>query len=152
MEQRPSHQDGSRRGRRATSRRPRQDLGLRGYVTPLRTDVGRDPDYRFTLANERTFLSWMRTALALVAGGLVLLQLSATQTIPWVREVLGGGLVALGTLVAAGSYRRWAGNEEAMRTGAPFPASRLPALLAVGVTLLVLAAAVVFVVDAAGST
>jgi putative membrane protein len=29
-----------------------------------------DPDYRFSLANERTFLAWIRTALALVAGGV----------------------------------------------------------------------------------
>lgn len=28
---------------------------------------GRDPDYRFSLANERTFLAWIRTALALLS-------------------------------------------------------------------------------------
>jgi hypothetical protein len=29
-----------------------------------------EPDYRFTFANERTFLAWIRTALALIAGGV----------------------------------------------------------------------------------
>ena len=37
--------------------------------------VGEEPDYRFTLANERTFLAWIRTALALIAGGVALVQL-----------------------------------------------------------------------------
>ena len=32
-------------------------------------DDGEEPDYRFTLANERTFLAWVRTALGLLAGG-----------------------------------------------------------------------------------
>ena len=37
--------------------------------------VGRDPDPRFTLANERTYLAWNRTALALIGGGLAAGQL-----------------------------------------------------------------------------
>ena len=32
--------------------------------------AGKTPDYRFTLANERTFLAWIRTALALMAGAV----------------------------------------------------------------------------------
>jgi putative membrane protein len=38
---------------------------------------GTEPDYRFTLANERTFLAWIRTALALLAGGVLLHQRAA---------------------------------------------------------------------------
>jgi putative membrane protein len=37
--------------------------------------VGEEPDYRFTLANERTFLAWIRTSLALLAGGVAVVQL-----------------------------------------------------------------------------
>lgn len=37
--------------------------------------VGHDPDYRFSLANERTFLAWLRTALALLGGGVALASL-----------------------------------------------------------------------------
>jgi putative membrane protein len=96
----------------------------------LRT-VGSDPDYRFTLANERTFLAWIRTALALDAGGLAVIQLLPPFTVPWAREALGASLVALGTFVAATSFRRWERNERAMRTEEPLPPSRVPIILAV---------------------
>ncbi len=36
---------------------------------------GSEPDARFTFANERTFLAWSRTALALVVAGLAVIQL-----------------------------------------------------------------------------
>jgi putative membrane protein len=36
---------------------------------------GQEPDYRFSLANERTFLAWIRTALAILASGVALDQL-----------------------------------------------------------------------------
>jgi hypothetical protein len=42
---------------------------------PESTDDEQEPDYRFTLANERTFLAWIRTALALIAGGVAVAQL-----------------------------------------------------------------------------
>ncbi|WP_143342795.1 YidH family protein, partial [Crossiella equi] len=32
--------------------------------------VGEEPDPRFTLANERTFLAWIRTSLGLMAAGV----------------------------------------------------------------------------------
>jgi putative membrane protein len=101
-------------------------------VNAHRREVGEDPDYRFTLANERTFLAWVRTALALNAGGLAVVELVSPLAIPAGREAIGVGLVALGTVVALSSYRRWQANEIAMRTGAPLPISRMPAVLAVG--------------------
>lgn len=102
--------------------------------------VGDDPDYRFTLANERTFLAWIRTALALSAGGL-----AALTILDDVRgeEVLGIGLLVLSFLTAATSYRRWALNERAMRLNVPLPPSRLPLLMAIGVAVVALIAAVV---------
>ncbi len=108
--------------------------------------VGDDPDYRFTLANERTFLAWIRTALALAAGGLgavTVLDDFAGE------EVLGIGLLALSFLTAATAYRRWALNERAMRLDEPLPPSRLPMVMAVAVALVAIAAAVFFVIDSA---
>lgn len=107
--------------------------------------VGSDPDYRFSLANERTFLAWIRTALALAAGGLGAVTILDDFT---GEEVLGIGLLALSFLTSATAYRRWALNERAMRLDEPLPPSRLPMLMALGVAVVAIAAAVLFVVDA----
>ena len=108
--------------------------------------VGDEPDYRFTLANERTFLSWIRTSLALAAGGLGALNLIEDV---YGHEWIGMTLLALSFLTAANSYRRWARNERSMRLGEPLPASRLPAIIAIGTALLGVGAAILFIVDAA---
>jgi len=104
------------------------------------TTVGDDPDYRFTLANERTFLAWVRTALALSAGGLL-----ALTVLDDVRgeEFLGIGLLVISFLTAATAYRRWALNERAMRLNTPLPPSRLPLLMAIGVAIVALVAALI---------
>ncbi len=106
--------------------------------------VGSDPDYRFTLANERTFLAWIRTALALAAGGLGAISLIENF---YGQEALGLTLLGLSFVTAATSYRRWARNERAMRLGEPLPHSRLPALMTVGTALLGFTAALLFVID-----
>lgn len=98
-------------------------------------EVGQDPDYRFTLANERTFLAWVRTALALNAGGLAVIELLPRFTVAWAREAIGVGLVVMGTLIAVTSYRRWEANERAMRAGETLPVSRMPLLLAAGASV-----------------
>ena len=92
-------------------------------------------DYRFSLANERTFLAWNRTALALVAGGLAVVQLLDDVGSESARRALGVPMVLLGALIAALSFSRWERNERAMQAGAALPASLLPRLLAVGVTV-----------------
>ncbi len=102
---------------------------------PLR-QVGHEPDYRFSLANERTFLAWIRTALALDAGGLGVARLLPEFGIPGSREVVGVALIALGTIVAATSYQRWESNERAVRKDEPLGYPRLPLLLAIGVSLI----------------
>ncbi len=106
--------------------------------------VGDDPDYRFTLANERTFLAWVRTALALSAGGLAAIHLLPDAT---GSEVIGLALLALSVITAATSYRRWYRSEVAMRLGQPLPPSRLPQLVAYAVALLTVVGAVFFVLD-----
>ena len=112
--------------------------GLRPSRSALR-DVGVDPDYRFTLANERTFLAWIRTALALMAGGVAIIELVPSFGLSGARHAIGLVLVALGGILAAGSYRHWEGNERAMRMGQRLPPSVLPRLLTVSLALVVLA-------------
>jgi putative membrane protein len=113
-------------------------------VPPDPRDVGDEPDYRFTLANERTFLAWIRTALALAAGGL-----AAVSLLDEFRggELLGVALLVLSFVTAASAYRRWAMNERSMRLNAPLPPSRLPMLMAIGTALIAMVAAVMLVVD-----
>ena len=114
-----------------------------------RRELGHDPDYRFSLANERTFLAWIRTALALVAGGLVATQLLPDLAVPMGREVIGIALVVLGTVLAAASFRRWVSNEEAMRQDRSIPESRLPAVLAVGTGVVAIVALALLLLDEA---
>lgn len=93
---------------------------------------GEEPDVRFTLANERTFLAWIRTALALLAGGVALDALNVGQSTT-ARTVLTVGLVAVGLVAAAGAWFRWARAERALRLGEPLPAPLLAAVIAFGV-------------------
>ena len=126
--------------------------GRRGWARPHRLLVppnprgqGTDPDYRFSLANERTFLAWIRTALALAAGGLG--AASLLDEFPG-EGVLGVGLLILSFATAALSYRRWALNETAIRRDEPLPPSPLPLVLTVGVTLIVVTSAILIAVNA----
>ena len=95
---------------------------------------GREPDARFTLANERTFLAWIRTALALLAAGVALdaFDLAFPGSLGAVLTVL---LVSLGVLSAVAAWFRWARAERALRLGAPLPALGMAAVLAGGVVL-----------------
>jgi putative membrane protein len=97
------------------------------------SEEGSDPDVRFTYANERTFLAWNRTALALIATGVAATQLLPALDIRFGRRILGLPLIAMGALVAFTSYRRWEANERAMRLDQPLPPSPMPQLLAVGI-------------------
>lgn len=93
---------------------------------------GNEPDYRFSLANERTFLAWVRTALALLAGGVVLEQF-ATRLQP--RLLVASTAVAmcvLAALVCVMAYWRWRANEIAMRHKRRLPPTMALAALAAG--------------------
>jgi putative membrane protein len=106
--------------------------------------VGTEPDYRFTLANERTFLAWIRTSLALAAGGLAAVGLLDEFS---GSEALGILLLVLSFATASSAYRRWALNEHSMRLNEPLPTSRLPMLMAIGTAIVAIVAAVVLVID-----
>ena len=102
-----------------------------------------EPDVRFTYANERTFLAWNRTALALIATGVAATQLLPRLSVSGGRRLLGLPLIALGAVVAAESYRHWRANQRAMKRGEPLPASSMPIVLTVGIVVVGLMAVVV---------
>ena len=112
-------------------------------------DSGTEPDARFTFANERTFLAWSRTALALIVAGLGIVQLLPPfPKVPWGRHVLGVPLIAFGAIVAIAAYREWVRNQQALRHGRPLPASVLPRLLAAVVAVMAVISAVIVLVSA----
>lgn len=92
---------------------------------------GSEPDPRFTLANERTFLAWIRTALALSAAG-VALEALAVPIAPGLRLASALVLIALGILAPVQAWLGWAATERAMRTGQALPPPRMGPLLAAG--------------------
>jgi putative membrane protein len=97
---------------------------------------GTEPDVRFTLANERTFLAWIRTSLALIAGGVALEALGLSVH-AGMRLAASLVLLALGMALPAQAWWHWGHVESAMRRGAHLPAPRLGLPLAVGVGVLV---------------
>ena len=82
---------------------------------------GEDPNYRFSLANERTFLAWIRTALALLAGGVLFDQFSTKLEPHFVVVILAVVLSLLAAVFAAIAYMRWRANEIAMRHARRLP-------------------------------
>jgi putative membrane protein len=110
-------------------------------------EVGEDPDPRFTFANERTFLAWNRTSLALIGGGLAAGQLLDFRT-ELLRLAVALPPIALGGALALFSYRRWEANERALRLGEPLPAGGPPRALSIALALMAVAVAVLVTIDA----
>src|SRR3954451_15602093 len=107
---------------------------------------GEDPDPRFTLANERTYLAWNRTALALLGGGLAAAEFLRFDS-DAVRLLVALPPIVMGGGLAAPTSRRWAANERAMPLGRPLPAGP-PRLLAYGLAAMAVAIAVLVLIDA----
>jgi putative membrane protein len=91
-----------------------------------------DVDPRFSLANERTFLAWIRTALALIVGGIV-----AAKGLDFHHEVVRWAIaappIAAGAVMALASHRRWRGYDTELRQGQPLTSGRGLAGLAIAV-------------------
>jgi putative membrane protein len=116
---------------------------VRFWFAPGRLrEEGATPDYRFSLANERTFLAWIRTALALVGGGFAVDQF--LPDLRWgVRVGLALALLLVGAACALRAVNHWVRCERAMRRGEDLPASRFPVVLSLGVGLVAVAMVVV---------
>src|SRR5262245_10852559 len=107
-------------------------------------DAGDEPDPRFSLANERTFLAWVRTALAMLAGGVALHALAVPST-GWVRTVLVIALIGLGGLLCVFALVRWARIERAMRLRQPLPSFGLGVAMTLALGLVALLLVIVLV-------
>lgn len=82
---------------------------------------GEEPDPRWSLANERTLLAYLRTSLSfLVAGLAVAGSYSATDAPAWLA-MLGLPLIAVGAVLGATSHARYVAAQRAMRQGVPLP-------------------------------
>lgn len=98
---------------------------------------GTEPDPRFSLANERTFLAWIRTALALLAAGVALeaLQIPAS---PGLRMTAALIFVALGVLAAVQAWIGWMRAERAMRENTVMPSPAVGLILSIGMVVAVI--------------
>ena len=110
---------------------------------------GEEPDPRFTFANERTFLAWSRTALALVVAGLGIVQLLPPfPRVPAGRHLLGVPLIVLGAVLAIVAYGEWVRNQRALRRGDPLPRSVMPWILAATIAGMAVISAIVLLISA----
>ncbi|CAN5860980.1 DUF202 domain-containing protein [soil metagenome] len=97
--------------------------------------VGEEPDPRFSLANERTLLAWLRTSLAFVVTGLALLAVRDLSGSQWTAWVAVAALV-LGAVLGPWSYLRWGASERALRLRDPLPAPTIAVPLVAGLLVL----------------
>lgn len=105
--------------------------------------LGEAPDYRFSLANERTFLAWIRTALGFLAAGVGLDQLAPDFATPLIREILALLLCLFAGGMAIYGYLRWLNNEgDASQAGPSYTRT----LLVISILLLAVVAAVMLLV------
>jgi putative membrane protein len=116
----------------------------RGKIAERLLPGGTEPDPRFTLANERTFLAWIRTALALLAGGIAIEAFTSGLFLEPVRKSLAVLLLLLGMLLSGGAAVRWIRVERSMRNKTPLPLPLAVPLVA-GAGALAAAVVVIFI-------
>ena len=116
-------------------------------ITPLAPNISQpgqaqpqdgtvEPDYRFTLANERTFLAWQRTSLGLLAAAVAAVQFMPELPIHGMRHTLGAMVGTLAMLTAGTGLQRWVQVDRAIRHGQPLPRPTTPVYLAVGLVMI----------------
>ena len=108
--------------------------------------TGSEPDPRFTFANERTFLAWNRTALALIAAGLAAAQFLKFN-LHGLRLIIAVPLIVLGATLAVASYLHWENSERAMRLRQPLRYSWMPRVLTGGIAVIAVCGGILAVVD-----
>ena len=105
------------------------------------------PDYRFTLANERTLLAWLRTGLALVAGGVAIATYAPDLGVRWGSAAVAVALVLIGLGTAVAGYGRWRANERAISTDGPLPSNWLAPTVTAALAAVVVVVGVLVAVE-----
>jgi putative membrane protein len=101
--------------------------------------VGSEPDPRFSFANERTFLAWIRTGLGFLAAGVAIAAVASfSDQLRLEVRVAAVLLILCGMGCAVDGITRWIRNERAMRLGEPLHSSPLILVLTIGVVLVAL--------------
>lgn len=108
---------------------------------------GNEPDPRFTLANERTFLTWLSTSLAFCAGGVGMAVAPGEVLAWWIRTPLAVVLVLLAAVTAVTAYPRWRRIQAALRRDEPLPPPTLAPFLGYGVAAVAVLALVLVLLD-----
>lgn len=119
-----------------------EDPEQRSFLARKIFPEGTEPDPRFTLANERTFLAWVRTSLAFLAGAIALEAFTLPSISEEMQTIGAAGVCMVALLVAAGAAIRWVRVERAMRVNKPLP---VPGIVPVLVIACVIGAAVVLI-------
>jgi putative membrane protein len=92
--------------------------------------VGTEPDPRFTFANERTFLAWIRTALGFLAAGVAIVAVTRLAgPLGLETRIASIALIVCGLVCGVAAFRRWMVNEQAMRLGHPLPSTPMLLIL-----------------------
>lgn len=128
------------------SRGPRRWLESGAERERRLEQTGTDPDPRFTFANERTFLAWNRTALALIAAGLAAAQFLHFN-LHGLRLAVAVPLIVLGAILAIASYLHWEDSERAMRLKQPLHYSWMPRVLTAGIALIAAIGGILAIID-----
>ncbi len=93
-------------------------------------------DYRYSLANERTYLAWVRTGMALIAGGIAIRIFIIDAGASRLLSVAAIGFAILGGILTITSYRHWQDVQRRMEQGDPLPTQRGPLILTIGMVVL----------------
>jgi putative membrane protein len=129
-----------------------QSRTLESNLEPVKTkgskwwQTGIRPDYRFSLANERTFLAWIRTSLAIVAGAIGIDQFASHLGSAQLRLILSIALLVVGGTLGGVAYTRWARAERAMRQETDLPLSLLLPFLALFTAVLAVGLAAIIII------
>lgn len=117
----------------------------RSWLARTLLPEGEEPDPRFTLANERTFLAWIRTSLAFLAGGVALEAFRSPNVPEHLWSTAAVLVLIVGMLIGLGAAVRWLRVERAMRTGRALPVPAIVPFLA-GVAVVACAVVLGFVI------
>jgi putative membrane protein len=113
--------------------------------------AGHEPDVQLSLANERTFLAWERTALGVITAGLAITQLLPSFDFHGARRLIGLPLIGLGIVISVVSLWEWRANEQAMRHDRPLPRSFLPLIVALVIGIVAVFGFLLVIVEGSGS-